>query len=68
MKLDCSVSDAQSIYPPAELHINNNCAFFAEHWTLFVYFSCYYLWQGGYVFGSVGLSVCLFVCLSAILL
>ena len=28
----------------------------------------FYLWQVGYVFGSVGLTVCLFVCLLAILL
>ena len=32
----------------------------------FVKLCCYYylLGKGGYVFGSVGLSVCLFVCLS----
>ena len=29
--------------------------------TMFIY---YLLGKGGYVFGSVGLSVCLFVCLS----
>ena len=33
--------------------------------SLFIYLFMYFLiCKGGYVFGSVGLSVCLFVCLS----
>ena len=36
--------------------------------SLFIFYIHYLLGKGGYVFGSVGLSVCLFVCLWTTLL